>query len=115
MKKFQIHHILVPFDFSETASIAVEHATFMAKLHKAKITLLNVIATQSFLSGLSGGFSKAKSDYESNVEGELKGKLEKIAQDIHRKDGNEVNVVIRKGKIYKEICDAAEKLNCDII
>jgi nucleotide-binding universal stress UspA family protein len=115
MKKFQIHHILVPFDFSETASIAVEHAIFMAKLHKAKISLLNVIATQSFLSGLSGGFSKAKSDYETNVEGELKGKLDKIAQDIQRKDGNEVNVIIRKGKIYKEICDAAEKLNCDII
>jgi len=115
MKKFQIHHILIPYDFSDTASIAVEHAIFMAKLHKARITLLHVIATQSFLSGLSTGFSKAKTDYEKNIEGELKEKLDKLAHEIHQKDGNEVNVLIKKGKIYREIINAAEELQSDII
>ncbi len=115
MKKFQIHHILIPYDFSETATIAIEHAIFMAKLHKAKITLLHVISTQSFLSSLSGTFSKAKTEYEKNVEKELKQKLDKIAADIHQKDGNEVVVRIEKGKIYKEIVNVAEEINCDII
>jgi nucleotide-binding universal stress UspA family protein len=114
-KKFNIHHILIPYDFSETAAIAVEHAIFMAKLHKAKITLLNVISTQSFLSGLSSSFGKAKTDYETNVESELKQKLDKLAQDIHQKDGNEVVVLIKKGKIYKEIINTAEEIACDII
>ena len=42
-KKFQLKKILIPFDFSETAELALKHAVFMAKLHKADIILLHVI------------------------------------------------------------------------
>ncbi|MBK9026195.1 MAG: universal stress protein [Saprospiraceae bacterium] len=35
--------LLIPFDFSETAELALEHAVFMAKLHKADLHLLHVI------------------------------------------------------------------------
>jgi nucleotide-binding universal stress UspA family protein len=54
-----INRILIPYDFSETADLSLEHAVFMAKLMKAEITLLHIVETVSFTSAIShalGGF-----------------------------------------------------------
>ena len=47
-KRFHIKRILIPYDFSETADLALEHAVFMAKLHKADIVIAHVIESFSF-------------------------------------------------------------------
>ena len=67
-KKFAIKNILIPYDFSETAALALEHAVFMAKLCKAQISLLHVIETYSFTSAISHAFSKSQSEFENKIE-----------------------------------------------
>ena len=63
-KKFQIRKILIPYDFSDTAELALEHAVFMAKLHKAEIILVHVIESYSFTSAISSAFGKSQSEFE---------------------------------------------------
>jgi nucleotide-binding universal stress UspA family protein len=43
MKATNIKRILVPTDFSETGSLAFDHAVFMARLYKAELHLVHVI------------------------------------------------------------------------
>ena len=60
-KDFQISKILIPYDFSETADLSLEHAVFMAKLLKAEITLLHIVETLTFTSSIRhslSGFEK---------------------------------------------------------
>ena len=66
-KKFQIKKILIPYDFSATAELALEHAVFMAKLHKADIVLVHVIESFSFTSAISAAFGKTQSDWLKNA------------------------------------------------
>ena len=47
---FEIKRILIPYDFSETAKLSLEHAVFMAKLLKADIYLLHILESVSFTS-----------------------------------------------------------------
>ena len=114
-KKFQIHRILIPYDFSETAELALEHATFMAKLHKAEIYLLHVIESYSFTSAISNAFSKSQSDYESKIETSANVRLKEIADKLHRNSGMTVNLKTEVGKIYKKIIVVAEDLAVDVI
>ena len=74
-KKFLIKKLLIPFDFSETAELALEHAVFMAKLHKADLHLLHVIESYSFTSAISNAFSKSQSEFESKIESSANEKL----------------------------------------
>src|SRR6185369_5198604 len=114
-KKFQIQKILIPYDFSETAELTLEHATFMAKLHKAEIHLLHVIESYSFTSAISNAFTKSQSDYETKVESSVKLRLKEIADKLHHNSGMNVNFGVEVGKIYKKIIQVAEQKNIDII
>src|SRR4030095_16267889 len=114
-KRFHIQKILIPFDFSDTAQLALEHASFMAKLHKAEITLLHVVETYSFASAISQAFSKTQSEFESKVESGAKERLQQIAEELHRKDGIHVKFRTDVGKIYKTITHVAQEISADII
>ncbi len=114
-KKFHIKKVLIPYDFSETAEIAVEHAVFMAKLHKAEIVLVQVIESFSFTSAISSAFGKSQSEFETKLETSTKEKLEKLTQKLHHDSGMKVVFRIEKGKIYKKIVQVAEELEIDII
>ncbi len=114
-KKFHIKKILIPYDFSETAEIAVEHAVFMAKLHKADIVLVHVIESFSFTSAISSAFGKSQSEFENKLEFSTKDKLEKLTQKLHHDSGMKVVFRIEKGKIYKKIVQVAEEIEIDII
>lgn len=114
-KKFHIKKVLIPYDFSETAEIAVEHAVFMAKLHKAEIVLVHVIESFSFTSAISSAFGKSQSEFETKLETSTKEKLEKLTQKLHHDSGMKVVFRIEKGKIYKKIVQVAEELEIDII
>ena len=66
-RTFTIKRILIPYDFSDTAALALEHGAFMAKLMKAEITLLHVIESYSFASAITNAFSKTQSGFSHRV------------------------------------------------
>lgn len=114
-KKFHIRKILIPFDFSETAELAIEHAVFMAKLHKADIILLHIIESYSFASAITSAFGKSQSEFEDKMESTAKDKLQQLTEKLHHDSGMKVTHITEKGKIYKKIVSIAEENQVDII
>ncbi|MCX6275632.1 MAG: universal stress protein [Bacteroidetes bacterium] len=114
-RAFHLKRILIPFDFSDTASLALEHGVFMAKLAKAEITLLHVIESYSFASAITNAFSKTQSEYEEKVETSANDKFREMADKIHHESGVVVNYQTVRGKIYKAIVSAAKDSETDII
>jgi nucleotide-binding universal stress UspA family protein len=114
-KKFIIQRILIPYDFSETAELALEHATFMAKLHKAEIHLLHVVESYSFTSAISNAFSKSQTEYETKIETSANVRLKEIADKLHHNSGMKVIFTTEVGKIYKKIIQVAQEMNIDLI
>jgi nucleotide-binding universal stress UspA family protein len=110
-KNFQIKKILIPFDFSETASLSLEHAVFMAKLLKADIHLLHIIETVSFTSAFGAAFGSS----DKKIETESHKKLEEIAHDIHVKNGITVKCFSEVGRIYRKIVEVAKRDAVDMI
>jgi nucleotide-binding universal stress UspA family protein len=106
-----IRKILIPYDFSETADLSLEHAIFMAKLLKADIILLHIVETVSFTSAISHAFG----GFEKKIESATNEKLEQLAKDIHMKSGITLNVRTEVGRIYKKICSVAKEIDADII
>ena len=111
-KKFEIKRIMIPYDFSETADLSLEHAVHMARLLKAEITLLHVVESASFTSALAHAFSNT---YEKKIEAESRLKLDKLAHEVHVKYGIMLNISTDIGRIYKRISAKAKDLNSDII
>ena len=114
-KKFQIKKILIPFDFSETAELALEHAVFMAKLHKADIILLHVIESYSFTSAISQAFGKSQSEFEQKIETSANERLKELTSKLHHDSGMGVQFRTESGKIYKSIVSVAEEMDVDVI
>ena len=110
-KPFEIRKILIPYDFSETASLSLEHAVFMAKLLKADIVLLHIVETVSFTSAIG----HALSGFEKKIETTSNQKLDEIAKEIHNHSGIEVTVLTEVGRIYKKIVSIAKTVDADII
>lgn len=110
-KDFHIKKILIPYDFSETADLSLEHAVFMAKLLKAEITLLHIVETLTFTTAIS----HALSGFEKKVETASNEKLRELADTLHRENGIVVHVLTDVGKIYKRIVHNAKQSHCDLI
>ncbi len=106
-----IRKILIPYDFSETADLSLEHAVFMAKLLKADITLLHIVETVSFTSAISHAFG----GFEKKIETETNEKLELLAREIHMKSGIALSVRTEVGRIYRKICSVAREIDADVI
>jgi len=110
-KKFEIRKILIPYDFSETAALSLEHAVFMAKLLKAEIILLHIVETVSFTSAIS----HALSGFEKKIENTSKEKLDEIAKEIHNHSGIHLTILTEVGRIYKKIVQVAKDIDADVI
>ncbi|MFA6260749.1 MAG: universal stress protein [Bacteroidia bacterium] len=104
--------ILVPFDFSEIATHALNHAIQIAKHFDNNIALLHVVE-EAFLSSLLG-FGKSD-EKEAAAREKVQERLNSMKADIEAKNKIQVTVSIRFGKIYKEIAAAATELGCDSI
>ena len=114
-KRFHIKKILVPFDFSETADLALEHASFMAKLHKAELILVHVIESYSFTSAITSAFGKSQSEFEEKIESSANDRLQQLTEKLHHDNGMKVVYRTEAGKIYKKIVTIAVKEEADII
>ncbi len=114
-RAFHIKRILIPYDFSDTAALALDHGVFMARLTKAEITLLHVIESYSFASAITNAFSKTQSEYEEKVETSANDKFREMADKIHHEAGIVVNYQTVRGKIYKAIVSVAKDSDIDIV
>ena len=108
---FEIKRILIPYDFSETAALSLEHAVFMAKLLKADIYLLHILESVSFTSAFGAAFGNV----DKKLESESNTKLDEIGKQIHMNNGITFKSITEVGRIYRKIVDVAKRENIDII
>ncbi|MBP6335658.1 MAG: universal stress protein [Bacteroidia bacterium] len=102
------NQILVPIDFSEQSLIALGQSYNLARLSRAEITLIYVNDDSSYLP-----FFQKKEDKEmiSKIEAELR----KLADQTTKAVGVKVSILIRTGKVYEAIQEAAKELDCSFI
>lgn len=110
-RHFTIQKILIPYDFSETAALSLEHAVFMAKLMKADIKLLHIIETVSFTSAISHAFS----GFEKKIESSATDQLQELADRIHTESGVNVTIGAEVGRIYRKIADSGRQWHANMI
>ncbi|PIY07196.1 MAG: hypothetical protein COZ21_01530, partial [Bacteroidetes bacterium CG_4_10_14_3_um_filter_31_20] len=97
--------ILIPFDFGEQSTIALDQSYNIARMIDAEILILHVITENNALWGL---FSKKEQD---DLEIKLKAKLIDFAEHIEKKSGLKITPLVEKGKLVETIINATEKLN----
>lgn len=110
-RSFHVSKLLVPYDYSESAAIGLEHAVIFAKSFNAEIFLLHILEASTFQNSLTHLFSSV----EKKAEETSKEKLEEIAQSISKQSGINVTVMTEVGKTYKMISTVATSIEADII
>ncbi len=88
--------ILVPYDFTEIAMYAVEHAIDFSKGKDIGITLLNI--------------AKKDSEIENLTE-----KLSNEANKIEKKLGVKPNIIVKEGTIFKTINQVVEEIDAILV
>lgn len=101
--------ILVPFDFAEQSSIALDQACNFAKMVNADITLLYVIEDQGFVSKLLS--KKQHDDIKKRVEKDI----EKLAKDYEKKTKIKFDTLVARGSVYEKVAEIADMLNAIFI
>lgn len=103
--------ILVPTDFSDVASNALDHAVTIAKGYGNDILLVHIVEA-NFLSSIIGG----KNNIKGGIVGQmLQDKLNELSKSIKEKHGVNTTGVIKEGRIYKTILEIAEEEELDSI
>ncbi|MFN4971884.1 MAG: universal stress protein [Bacteroidota bacterium] len=104
--------MLIPVDFSPISIRALDHAVQLARHFDNNLALLHVIEEAFFSSLFSFWQDEEK---KKDIKAELRQKMEALADDIKKKHAIECTVVIKEGKISKEIAETATELGCDSI
>ncbi|MFQ5651910.1 MAG: universal stress protein [bacterium] len=107
----KINNILCPVDFSEHSDQALKYATFLARTHDAKLTVLHVI---EHLHGFDHYMILALTPQEINekMEHEARIQLESSVDRIN--GGAKVETDVRVGKAFVEIIKKAKEDNIDL-
>jgi len=104
--------ILVPVDFSDIANHALNHAVQVATHFNNDLALLHVVEESILPNFLS--FGKDNSIVQAaNVD--IEQKLNELAKNIKAEHKIDCKVVIKSGRIYKQIAEIAMELGCDSI
>ncbi len=88
--------IIVPYDFTEVAMFAVEHAKVLSEGKNITITLLHIV--------------KSESDIETE-----KSRLKEEAEKINQKLGFIPDTIVREGSIFKTINQVSEEIHAGLI
>lgn len=102
MSKHKI--ILVPYDFTEEAQCAMNHALGLAALYNGTVYLNHIVDKKSQ--------SKLKSDHKSIFD--LEAELAAIAEK-HSTSNVTVKSIIREGDIFHDISNTANSVNANLI
>lgn len=108
-----LRKILVPIDFSETGMLALEHASFMARLAKADLLLLHVLPVQEYHFEIPEPVMRIENHDEVNQIVD-----QKLAETIDRVRANYGCVaksLSSRGKVAHEIMEIASEQKVDLI
>ena len=114
-KEVTLEKILVPIDFPEEASAAIDYATRIGKLAGTHIELLYVVEIPRYQ--LNPEVYSASERIQSTLNDLKNGalvRLESICNEI-RTPGIECTASVRTGTPYEEILDEAERIAADLI
>jgi nucleotide-binding universal stress UspA family protein len=107
-----IKSVLVPLDFSPSSEKALAYAVAFARQFGAKLTLLHVVepvATPDFADSFPLVMENDK------VKGECQRHLERVQRDLQIEPKLVEKVLVRHGRSFHEIADAARTLKADLI
>lgn len=107
MEQTKVNTILVPTDFSDVASNALDHAIAVATTFKNNIALLHVMED-----GVLGNI--IKKSYDTIVQEAIQMKLDGLVLKCESM-GIKATTHQKHGKIYKTIAETATELGCDSI
>lgn len=111
--ELRIQRILVPIDFSEHSKNALRHAIFYAKHFEAELLLIYVVEPAVYPADLSFGQVAFP-----NIEKELRLRGAEELDELARKQVGKragVRTLVRTGKPFLEIIDAAREDRADLI
>jgi nucleotide-binding universal stress UspA family protein len=113
MKTFNVKHILIPVDFSETALLAVDHGTNMAKLFGAALFLVHVNEALTYSTPVSDIYPQTDAGIGAQDGSQLK--LTQLADAIFQQTGITCKTRIVAGNVAEEIVEYAKQISCDVI
>src|ERR1051325_3460277 len=114
MKTLDIKKVLVPLDFSETSLLALDHASYMARLFNAQLILLHVVA-QKWTVFNRERMEIVERDMQEHLEfaeREMRMLAENIRTTYELKD---VEYTCATGNVSRAIVNYAEKKGVNII
>ena len=114
MLKLDVKRILIPTDFSETADLALEHASNLAGLTEAEIILLHVVTSYAFKANLPE-INAEDEAFNAKLSGAVGAKLEEYATMLGEKYGMNVITKVAYGSVRDEVVRMANDLDADII
>ena len=106
--------ILVPFDFSEHARLALKNALEWAALFEAKLHLLYVIEKDVHPALYSWGM-KSVLDIVPDIKVKAEAKMDSILKELHVPQNISVEKRIVEGVPHKEIAKVADQLSVDLV
>ena len=109
--KTHYERILVPYDFSDTAKLALEHTTSLVRQLKVDVILLHIVESPSIASSFKNVFKSEEKKFHEHAEEQLK----KVAEEFSHKIGAKVQSITEVGKIYKKVCQVADENNVGLI
>ena len=109
----QFKKILVPVDFSETGSLALEHAAFMARLAKADLLLLHVLPVSEYHFEIPEPILRIENHDEVNKIVEQK--LNELVEHVRINYGCRAVSMSARGKVAHEIYETALEEKVDLI
>ena len=110
---FSLRKILVPIDFSETGMLALEHASFMARLAKADLLLLHVLPVQEYHFEIPEPVMRIENHDE--VYQIVDQKLAETIERVRNNYGCKAKSLSSRGKVSHEIMEVAKEEKVDLI
>jgi len=107
----KLKSILVPLDFSDTSGKALDYAIAYSRQFGAKLTLLYVIepvATPDFAT-----FPLMMDNDQASRSARTR--MQALCEQRHVRAAELNNLVVRQGRAFHEICEAARTLKSDLI
>ena len=108
----EIRTILVPIDFSDSASNIIEWAAYLARESKSKLVLFHAYHLPVEFQQLEGAYLPP--DFWANVKSEAQASLARHETEL-RESGHSVESVVREGYAATAIVDEANELGADLI
>lgn len=112
MIHIKTNKILIPIDFSETASRAIKHGAYMAQKSQGELILLHVQKKRDLVELILPAFNEHSTD---KLKAHLEQRLEVIAEKIRLEYGIRVTPMVLFGNITSGIADTAEKHGVGLI